>query len=87
MMARPWALPPEQIQWLVEYPDYPVFVIVEAFEAKFGKKLSKKYVLDLRNRLRGTSNKNSTRGPGRGLPEKEHQKRIIDEFVKWLDLK
>ena len=46
----------EQIKFIVEYPDFPSWLIVEAFYEKFGFKVGKSAVLNKRAAARGSSN-------------------------------
>ena len=46
----------EEIQWVIDYPDYPIWLIVDEFEKKFGRSISKNYTTHLRIKARGTSN-------------------------------
>lgn len=53
----------EQRDFIVNYGDYPVWVIVEAFEEKFGFKPPKDSVIAMRYEQRGSTNWMATKGP------------------------
>ena len=49
----------EQKEWIINYPDYPTWVIMESFEEKFGVKcpVTKNRIVHIRIAAQGTSNK------------------------------
>lgn len=69
----------EERRFIEEYPDYPWFVIAEAFEKKFNKKTTKRHVNLVRLRSRGSSNRNH---PNAKKTKSNTQNRIVENLMR-----
>lgn len=73
----------EQIQFVIDYPDYPAWLIADAFEEKYGVKVSKSHIVRLRIDARGTSNvwSSSWRSPNPHARGKSEQEYWVDQVL------
>jgi len=71
----------EQRKFIIEFPDYPSFVIAEAFQDRFGFKAKKERINELRLKARGTTNKKY----GRGLTTPDHRAIGLIRRVDWRE--
>ena len=52
----------EQRQFVIDYPDFPSWVIADSFKEKFGRSISTRYINQIRLNFMDASNKRYGRG-------------------------